>query len=354
LSVRLPRIAPLVDLDSFHLVESLSMEGTAPGGSELSEQITMTIEFVAEPPALHALVASDLGEMAAYLALLGFDENLLEVYVGEGGTHMGLFGNWMYMSAEAKGRGFDIPGWSFETSETSPDLPAMPLDLPQAGFSGTYTVTQWLRQAVYEGKETYNGVATRHYVLDQDSFDPEAMPPDMAVEAASGDLYLAEEGDYVVFLDVTVEGANLPSPTGMAEHRLLEGILHYSASLTAINEPLVIEVPAEVLEAAALPRDIPVPDHAQQIVGGGLMGVMVYGFLTESSPAEVISYYQSTMPEYGWTLGAVEESSDAHRFEYHKGERAIYVEIAVDSKGGRTVLTVTGGSEGLLSIFQSA
>jgi hypothetical protein len=175
----------------------------------------------------------------------------------------------------------------------------------------------------------------------------------MVLEAAEGDLYLAEEGDYVVFLDATLEGENLEAPTGPPEHRLHEGTLHYSTSMTAINEPLTIEVPAEVLGATRLPEDIPLPDRVDQILGGEFMGMRMHAFLADDPPASVVSFYTVAMREGGWIQDTVEETGDAYRLEYSKGDRSILVDVSVEPDADKTFLAITsGGPDGLPSIFQ--
>jgi hypothetical protein len=335
------------------LVEEIGLEGTALDGSAVAERTTTNVEFVAEPLAMHAVVATDMGGMEAFLGFLGFEDNTLEMFVDDDGTYMGVFGSWMYTSAEAMGKGFEAGGWSFETSDTSMALPTVPQELPDAGYAATYHLTRWLRQADYLGQQTYNGLATKHYSLELESFDPELAPADMVIDRAEGELFLAEDGDYVVYMEVKLEGENLAAPAGGGEPRLLEGTLSYSSSLTAINEPLDIEVPDDVLEATKLPDDIPVPDNLHQILGGEFMGMSMYAFLADDPPANIVSLLTAAMPESGWVQGAVEETGDAYRFEYSQEKRSIVVDISVEPESGKTLVAITGGGpDGFLSIFQ--
>jgi hypothetical protein len=319
----------------------------------VSELVTTTIEFVREPLAMHATVTSDIEGLELFLGFMGLEGDTIETYMIEGSLYMAFFGSWMETSVEAMGTAFDLGGLSLPSDGSGPDLSGLPLGPTEVGFSGTYTVTQWLKEAAYVGQETYSGVATRHYTLDESSFNLEALPAWMAVEAASGDLYLAQDGNYVVRLDLTVEGTNLSGPTPSEEPRLQEGTLKYRATLSAINEPLTIELPEEARQATSLPEDIPVPDDAQKLLGGGLFGMTLFGYLSDRAPAEVASFYSEAMPELGWTSVKAEGSPPQYRFEYAKGDRTIVVEIEVEPQMGKTLIAIsTGGPEDLSTLMQ--
>lgn len=336
-------LLPPDNLESYRLVEEIGFEGTAPDGVEVSELVTTTIELVREPLAMHATVASDIEGLELFLGFMGLEGNTIETYVIEDSLYMAFFGSWMETSVEAMGTAFDLGGLSLPSDESGPDLSGLPVGPTEVGFSGTYTVTQWLKEAVYVGQETYSGVATRHYTLDQSSFNPEALPSGMTIEAATGDLHLAEDGNYVVRLDLTVEGTNLSGPTPGDAPRLQEGTLTYRATLSAINEPLTIELPQEARQATSLPEDIPVPDDAQKLLGGGLFGMTLFGYISDRAPAEVASFYSETMPELGWTNVKAEGSPPQYRFEYAQGDRSIVVEIDAAPEMEKTLIVISAG-----------
>jgi hypothetical protein len=341
-------LVPPDNLESYRFVEEIGFEGTAPDGVEVSELVTTTIELVREPLAMHATVTSDIEGLELFLGFMGLEGNTIETYVIEDSLYMAFFGSWMETSVEAMGTAFDLGGLSLQS-----DGSGLPFGPTEVGFSGTYTVTRWLKEAVYVGQETYSGVVTRHYTLDETSFDPEALPTGMAIEAASGDLHLAEDGNYVVRLDLTAEGINLSGPTPGEGPRLQEGTLNYRATLSAINEPLTIELPEEARQATSLPEDIAVPDDAQKLMGGGLFGMTLFGYVSDRSPAEVASFYSEAMPELEWTKVKADGSPPQYRFEYAKGDRTIVVEIDAEPEMDKTLIAIsTGGPEQLFPFMQ--
>jgi hypothetical protein len=314
------------NLDSFRLTEEFSWEGTASDGSELSEQMAATVELVREPPALWASLKSNAEEMSTTLGIMGLGGDTLEIYMVEGSLYMSLFGGWIQMSPEAAGAEFE-PAGAF-------------LDQGGTGFTSAYTMCQWIDQGEYVSLETYKGIVARHYRFDETSFDLEALPRGMEIEAASGDLHVAAEGDYIVHLDLVVEGTNLAGPDEAQGPMLQQGTLTYRSDLSAINEPLAIVLPAEVVQATSLPDEIPIPEGAKTLMAGEMLGMRIFLLMTDRMPSGVADFYRGAMPERGWTVNRASVSAGTHSFEFTKDDRIAMVQVSTDPRSGKTLVAI--------------
>ena len=96
------------------------------------------IEYVREPAAMHLGVTSNDPETAMALELMETEGDTMDMYIIEGSIYMPVFGSWMQVS-------LDAPASMLDLSE-------MPFDPEELGFGGTYTMTQWLDLAEYEGE----------------------------------------------------------------------------------------------------------------------------------------------------------------------------------------------------------
>jgi hypothetical protein len=322
---------PPRDLDSYSLTERIGWDGVAAGGIEVAQQITTSIEYVSEPPAMHMSVTSDAEEMAEAMALVGLEGDTIEFYMLEGSIYMWLFGGWMQMSFDALTMGLGFGEMDFGQGEMD--------------FSSTYTMTQWLQDATYVGQEDVGGQTANHYTLSTDSIDLGSLPLGMEVETVTGDLYTAVEGNYIVHLDMTLEGSNLTMPNQAGETVLAEGRLAYQSSLSSVNEALTIELPADVTESTSPPADIPVPAGAVQVMGATMFGASMFAFFTDAPPEDVAAFYASEMPEFGWKqveMGEEEPSEAMFSTKYSKDEQTITVEIDGDATFGTSVMLSSG------------
>jgi hypothetical protein len=99
---------------------------------------------------------------------------------------------------------------------------------------------------VEEG-EMVNGVATDHYRIDDtEVFQGEGLMT--SVESVQVDIWVAQDGDYVVKLDALMEGTAMPA--GPEE---IEGTVEVNYNLSQINESVAIELPAACENATEVP-----------------------------------------------------------------------------------------------------
>jgi hypothetical protein len=298
------------DLDSFRTNFVVSWDGTAADGSEVLGSMELFIEFVREPLAQHISIGGDFPGLEE----LGMAEDTtLEIYVVGDTMYMNLFGSWLQMPADEESTA------QFE----------------EMAFVASEDMLQDLKDATYEGRETYNGIETKHYSFDETSFDPADLEG-MEIEEASGNAYIAVEGNYLVHMDVSMTGTNLQLPTGEADQTLQNGTMEIIVDLHDINEPFTIELPEEALSSEGLPfavpepgedmpADVPIPEDAQELFASS-SGLIT--FKSPSSTEELASFYQAKMPEKGWTEVKVEQIADLFDLEYQKDNRTATLTIA--------------------------
>ena len=321
-------LGPPQEADSYRLVEKVAWHGLDAQGVEVSEQVTTSIEFVREPSAMHVSISTDAEEMAEAMGMFGLQGDTVEFYMLDNSIYLWMFGGWMQMSLDALTLGFGFG--------------EMPLDSGEMDFSGTYSVTHWLKDATYVGLESFDGQDTNHYKLDNDSFDLAALPAGMEVETVSGDLYTAAEGNYIVHMDLKLQGANLTSPLQQDEIRLSEGSLNFQSSLSAVNAGLTIELPEEVELATSPPDDVPIPEGAKQLAGANMFGASMFALLIEAPPEEMAAFYAAEMPEFGWSEVEGDESEAMFSAKYAKDDRTITVEIDGGSMLGTSIMLSSG------------
>lgn len=323
-------LVPPQDLDSFVFTEEISWEGTAPDGTEASYQSSTIVKYVADPQAFQLTATSNEPQMEMALALMGAEGDTMDVYFVEGSMYIPVLGSWMQVSP-------DVPASLI-------DLGELPLDPEDLTFPDAYTITQWLDVAEAVGPDTHNGVEVEHYSFDETAFDLELLPDGMAVQDASGNLYVTVEGGYLLHMDMTLSGTGLVLSAEAEEPTLSEGTLEYVSDLTSINEPLTIELPEEAVQATSLPEDIPVPADAVRLMAFDMMGMKLFMVATDSPAAEVAEFYRAEMPENGWTESSVAEDAGAFAFTYTQDGRSVDLEIGTDPEVDKTLISIMPGT----------
>ncbi len=134
------------------------------------------------------------------------------------------------------------------------------------------------------GVETINQVSAVHY-----RFDQSALPHFTSVGVVSGDIWVAENGGYVVRYSLTAAAPQKSSGKG------LEVSQTYRYELTPDSS-----APTLPKGCAPVPVDLPVVDGAQNVNrAGGLVT-----FDTASKPRAVIDFYVQKLPALGWKAEA--------------------------------------------------
>lgn len=147
--------------------------------------------------------------------------------------------------------------------------------------------------AKYVGPATVNGIKTKHYKYDEKAATLAGFGK------VSGEIWVAEDGGYVVKDTVSWQGAaGLFGSSGKAT-----GAGTWTFEVLEVNRPLTI-TPPEICTKTKV--DIPVMPAAQQTtrIGPALT------YTVAASPADVAKFYQEKMKSAGWQLDGDPEIAD--------------------------------------------
>ena len=218
------QVIKVTDLNSYRSTIDLSWQGTMTTGQEITAAMSMMIEYVREPKAQHISI------YGTSLATQGYTANQpLEMVIIGDKTYMKAMGTWMQAPS----------------SEGSEDL----------GDTFLLISDDLLKNAKYEGRETVNGVETKHYSFDETGLNATQLAGSK-VDQAKGDIWIAVDGDFIVKMDTTLIGTEMGVP---GNQTMSNGSMHMVMDVTDANKPITIEVPVEALESGQLPQDIPSP-----------------------------------------------------------------------------------------------
>jgi hypothetical protein len=310
----LDNVAKPDDLSSYRSRMRLSTAGTGAEG-ETGGAIEFLLEYTREPLAQHIVISGE-----------GFDQTgdvgTMEMYQVEDTAYINLGDQWMSM-------------------------PATESVLGEAGMIDPEDMldnTCGWRDA---GTSEYSGIGARYWTLSEDDLKAcmqgEEFTDMGEITDASGELYVAEEGNYIVYMELTLEGSNLIMGTGSGEEAVDQGRIDFTYEMTDVNVPITIELPAEASGSGQLPEDIPVPDGAEEV--SFMFGMITFN--SASTPAEVADFYQAQMPLNGWSESSVSEVSGMYMLEYTKdGRTASLIINEGDSDTGGSSVMITVAEEG--------
>jgi hypothetical protein len=293
------------DLSSYRSTMRLSTSGTGAEG-ETGGVLEFSIEYTREPLAQHIVISGE-----------GFDQTgeagTMEMYQVEDTAYINLGDQWMSM-----------PATESILAEAGTIDPEDMLD----------DTCGW-RDA---GRSEYNGVSAHYWTLSADDLKAcmaaEAFTDMGEITDASGELYVAEDGNYIIYMELTLEGSNLVMGMGSEEEEVDQGRIDFTYEMTDVNEPITIELPEEASSSGQLPEDIPVPEDAEEV--SFMFGMITFN--SASSPAELADYYQTQMPLNGWSESSVSEVSGMYMLEYTQDGRTTSLIINEGDTGGSSVM----------------
>jgi len=302
------QVLKVTDLNSYRAAMDLTWQGTMTNGQEIEAAMNMMMEYVREPRAEHISIYGTSLAAQGYTA-----DQPLEMYVIGDTTYMNVMGLWMQAP-------------SSDSTEGLGDTFLMTSD----------DVLKNAKNAKYEGRETVNGVETKHYSFDEEALDSADMAGSK-IERAEGDVWLAVDGNYVVKMDTTMFGKEMGVPTETGNETLADGSMHMVMDVTDVNKPITIEVPPEALEAGRPPEDLPIPDGAAEVTS--VFGMITYN--TAKTAQEIHDFYKVEMPNNGWTETSDEAFGDLFMMEYTKNGSTANITITADSQSGKTSVMIT-------------
>jgi len=175
------------------------------------------------------------------------------------------------------------------------------------------------------GAETLNQIPVIHY-----RFDQNALPLTDPKPSVTGDLWLAEQGGYVV--KYTLNAAMPANITGKG----METAQTWSYELSQVNAVDSIALPPGCMP---VPVDIPVMADAKNV--RRISGWME--FETASSAAQVVDFYYQNLPSLGWTIKQQQPAGELKLpvgLAFSKGDLSLSVNIDSMDTGGLDVTIV--------------
>jgi hypothetical protein len=181
--------------------------------------------------------------------------------------------------------------------------------------------------------EQVNGVQTHKYTFDENDFDLSDPSTGEQVTRAKGEVYVAVDGGYVVRLVVDAD-FNYENPDELFE----EGNVKMTFDISDVNQPIIIEPPAEAEAQAGGRDDIPMlPDAEVDFASAELIS-----YRTASSAEDTAGFYQEKMTKNGWTA-----EDDTMTFEggaflnYTKGNETASIIISSEENETSVLINVT-------------
>jgi hypothetical protein len=189
--------------------------------------------------------------------------------------------------------------------------------------------TDGLSNLNFVGVETVNGIETRVFEFDENDFADMA---DSDMQEASGRMYIALDGDYLVRMEIEGIGSGMGVFDDADSSEATPFSITYNIS--NIDEPVEAVLP-EGCDADSAESDYPVADDAAELMS--MPGFATY--TTAKSSAEMTEFYQDALVADGW------EYSDSESFSsegfatlvFNRDGETLSVNIIAD-EGQTTVL----------------
>jgi hypothetical protein len=296
------------DLASYRANMSISISGTE-AGEAVDGALSFLIEHTSEPLAQHFVISAEGFEDAG-----GMEG--IEMYQVDDMAYLQMGEQWL-------------------------SVPATENMLAEAGYLRPEDILEDTCGWNKESDTEYDGIAVHHWTTSKEDLEACLAAEDLAgfgeLTAASGELYIAVEGRYVVHMNLVYEGKDIEGALGNEDQVLEEGRVEFTFGLSNVNEPFVIELPEEARASSSLPEDIPFPEDAQEIANA-------FGFISFSSPSTmdvVADFYKAEMPQNGWTESSVSEVSGMFMLEYSKEGRTASLMISSDDETELTSVMLT-------------
>ena len=179
-----------------------------------------------------------------------------------------------------------------------------------------------LTGATKKGTELVNQIPTTHYQFDQNDLRVSDPKPEV-----NGEVWIADQGGYVVKLALTIAPPSNPTGAGMEVGQ------DWTYEISQVNSIDSIELPQGCLP---VPVEIPALPDAQEITrSSGLLS-----FITASRASEVVDLYFQALPALGWETDQQKPTGDLIlpvSLSFAKGDLKLAVNIDDSDQGGLDV-----------------
>ena len=206
---------------------------------------------------------------------------------------------------------------------SSKDNPIRALGLV-AGMDPDSLVGKLTEIKLVQKGEQIGKILTDHYSVTEKNFSTRLF------SKATGDLWIAQEGRYVV----QYQGTGTSQSVFFLKGR--DGEVTWDYRLEAVNTLEAIEAPAECLkpgQAGSLPQ----PPNTKVVSTVGSVQILA----STDSPQVVADFYTKALPEAGWKLVSQNALGDTHILEILKDDQSISILVTGDKKTGGTSIVIT-------------
>ena len=306
----LSSLSSTTDLSSYRSLMQITTVADVDGAEE-TQTIEFSIEYTSDPLAQHMTMSGEA---------LGAEGETIEMYFVEDTMYMKMGDQWLAMPATED----DIDADAFISADALLE-----------------DVCGWKDK----GREEIDGIRVRHWAFTKEDFDECMLLEDLTgigeLTDAGGDLYVAEDGSYVVLMEMFYEGEDLDLDLGEEGEEVKAQRMEIRYETSDVNEPFTIEVPPEALASGALPEDIPFPEDAADV--NNMFGMIT--FTSEMGAEAVFAFYQEEMPKNGWTEVSAEASPGLWMMEYTQDGRTASIMISEDDSGNASAMLTIIESE---------
>jgi len=197
-------------------------------------------------------------------------------------------------------------------------------DIQKSGFSPS--MLGGIQDAQYVGRDTVNGVPTKHYKYTSKAGILAALAD------VSGETWVATDGGYVVKDTVTWKGGG--GFFGMGSSTATGGG-SWTWELADVNKPIAIK-PPEGCEGSQL--DLPImPDASEKSRFGDMTT-----YKTAGKPTDVATFYKEELAAAGWQPeGEPTEMGDVVILNFAKDDQKLSVMITASDGATQVILTVS-------------
>jgi len=223
---------------------------------------------------------------------------------------------------------FGEGGWM--QSQQSPDA------TPEAfggGFTSFSDMASSMDKEDYEyiGKETVNGMKTRHYRLKISPTEAALMSMGATdVKDVKADVWITDQSDLPEF---AVKFVLIVQGTFKENDQERPGTATITQEVYDVNASFTIE-PPEGAENAGLPEDIPAYEGATDLFS--MPGMT--SFKSADDMAKISQFYQDELPGNGWTQKEISDLGTMVMQTWEKDDRTLQIMISPEDAGGCSVI----------------
>ncbi len=270
----------LTDLfDSYRSTTTYQLETSYADGTTQTENVTVTSSWVKADNAFGYNTQIDMVNLAADSAE---EPQNMSIYAVDDMSYMNIGGEWL-------------------SSSRGQEQEMMPVFFNADDIGGSLDNMQ------RKGKEKLNGIDTVHYVFEIGDLLPDLLQglengDQGTVESYEGDVWVAEDGNYIVKMELHATAKDVPETDESGNEQLTTQTFTLTYEVTDVDAGITIELPADAPKAGAVevpgfaPGEFPVPPETKVVASMGGF-VQLHSTLSED---EVNSFFDDKLAALGW------------------------------------------------------